>query len=154
MQHDIDAAPPARQSRRLAYVALLALFGLAAAGRAQALEWSWSYVNAAAGIAASGALETGALEAGSYPITAVSGVWAGAAITGLEPARSCCSPPGWNSNLLIDGEPRLDKGGVAFSAAAGRKINIFYKDGRYAYEVQNGPEVFGGAFAAAPVGER
>jgi len=48
--------------------------------------------------------------------------------------------------------PKLGKGGFAFSVSGGPKINLFYKDGRYAYEIQNGPEVFGGTFVATPSG--
>jgi hypothetical protein len=34
--------------------------------------------------------------------------------------------------------------------SGGSKINLFYRDGRYAYEIQNGLEIFGGVFAATP----
>jgi hypothetical protein len=52
--------------------------------------------------------------------------------------------------VLLNGDPKLDKGGFAFDVSEGSKINLFYKDGRYAYEIQNGPEIFGGVFTAAP----
>jgi hypothetical protein len=42
----------------------------------------------------------------------------------------------------------LDKDGFAFSVTGGQKINLFYKNGKYAYEIQNGSEVFGGTFVA------
>ena len=53
---------------------------------------------------------------------------------------------------MLDSSPKLDKGGFAFSVSGGLKINLFYKEGRYAFEVQNGPEVSGGVFDAAPSG--
>ena len=108
------------------------------------------YLNADADIKAAGTLTTKDLAADSYTITAITGVWNGAAIKGLEPLHSCCSPPGWNNNMLLNGDPKLDKGGFAFDVSEGSKINLFYKDGRYAYEIQNGPEIFGGVFTAAP----
>ena len=112
--------------------------------------WSWSYRNPATKISASGTLTTGPLTAGAYPIIAIAGVWNGQSITGLEKVKTCCSPPGWNTKVLVDGEPRLDKGGFAFRAARGLKVNLFFKGGRYAYEIHHGPEVFGGAFVATP----
>ena len=112
--------------------------------------WSWSYQNPESKVSAAGTLTTKDLAAGSYEITAIAGAWNGAEITGLEAIRSCCSPPGWNDNRLLEGRPQLDKAGLAFRANGGLKINLFYKNGRYAYEIQNGPEVFGGDFAAAP----
>jgi hypothetical protein len=114
--------------------------------------WNWSYRNPATNISASGTLTTGPLAAGAYPIIAIAGVWNGESITGLEKVKTCCSPPGWNTNVLVDGEPKLDKGGFAFRADSGLKVNLFFKDGRYAYEVQHGPEVFGGVFVATPSG--
>jgi len=83
-------------------------------------------------------------------VTAIPGVWNGAAIKSLEAAYSCCSPPGWNNNLLLAGNPKLDKGGFAFDVSGGSKINLFYRHGRYAYEIQNGLEIFGGGFTATP----
>lgn len=127
----------------------------AAAGLSPAradMEWSWSYVNTEAGVAASGTLATKDPSAGAYQVIAVKGAWNGAPITGLEPVKSCCSPPGWNSNMLVEGEPKLDKDGFAFGVSGGLKVNLFYKDGRYTYEIQNGPEIFGGVFTAAPGG--
>jgi hypothetical protein len=118
------------------------------------MDWTWSYVNAESGVDASGTLTTKDQAAGAARIISVAGVWNGAAITGLEPVKSCCSPPGWNSNMLIEGETKLDKAGFAFGVSGGARINLFYKDGRYAYEIENGPEVFGGVFAAAPGGKR
>jgi hypothetical protein len=134
---------------------LLAILSVAGPLQAKAdILWSWSYVNAGAKIAASGTLTTKDLSAGSYSITSIAGLWNGAAIAGLEKVKTCCSPPGWNTNLLVDGDPKLDKGGFAFSASGGLKVNLFYKEGRYAYEIQNGPEVFGGVFVARPSGAR
>ena len=129
------------------------LAALSAAGPTNAeaeMLWNWSYLNADADIKAAGTLTTKDLAANSYAITAIAGVWNGAAIKGLEPLHSCCSPPGWNNNMLLNGDPKLDKGGFAFDVSEGSKINLFYKDGRYAYEIQNGPEIFGGVFTAAP----
>jgi hypothetical protein len=102
--------------------------------------WNWSYINPDAKITAAGTLTTKDRAADSYLITAITGFWNGGAITGLEAVHSCCSPPGWNNNLLVDGSPKLDKGGVAFSVGGSLKINLFYKEGRYAYEIQNGSE--------------
>ncbi len=124
----------------------LAMFGpLQAKGD---ILWNWSYVNAETKVSASGTLSTKELSDGAYSITTITGLWNGAKIASLEPIRSCCSPPGWNSNLLIDGETKLDKGGFAFSASGNLQVNLFYKDGGYAYEIRNGPEVKGGVFAA------
>lgn len=132
-------------------LALLALLGVAGPMEARAdIRWNWSYLNTDAKITASGTLTTKDLSTGSYVITAVTGLWNGAAIAGLEPDHSCCSPPGWNDNLLVEGSPKLDKGGFAFRASGNLKINLFFKNGGYAYEIQNGPEVFGGVFNATP----
>ena len=133
-------------------LAFLAICALAGSGEAKAEKlWSWSYQNPESKVSAAGTLTTKDLAAGSYEITAIAGAWNGAAITGLEAIRSCCSPPGWNDNLLLEGSPPLDKAGLALSANGGLKINLFYKDGHYAYEIENGPEAFGGDFTAAPV---
>jgi hypothetical protein len=144
-----------RPNGRLQALAWLAMICAAGPLEAKAdIVWSWSYINPDTKIAASGTLTTKDLAAGSYVINALTGQWNGAGITGLEAVKSCCSPPGWNSNLLIDGSPELDKDGFAFSVTGGLKINLFYKSGGYAYEIQNGPEVFGGAFVATPSGAR
>ncbi len=132
-------------------VALAAMLAAPACARADML-WRWSYVNADSKVSASGTLKTKDVSAGAYQIVAVAGSWNGASITGLEPVKSCCSPPGWNNNLLIGGDPKLDKGGFAFSAQGGVKVNLFFKDGRYAYEIERGSEAFGGAFSATPGG--
>jgi hypothetical protein len=116
--------------------------------------WNWSYLNPDAKIAASGTLTTRDASAGAYAIISITGSWNGAPITGLEPVKSCCSPPGWNSNILIDGAAKLDKGGVAFGAGGGLKVNLFYKEGRYAYEIEKGAETFGGVFTATPAGAK
>jgi hypothetical protein len=141
----------ARSSGNSKTLALLAMLGVAGPLEAKAdILWNWSYLNPDTKITASGTLTTEDQAAGSYGITSITGVWNDAAITGLEAIHSCCSPPGWNDNVLVDGNPKLGKGGFAFSVSRGPKINLFYKDGRYAYEIQNGPEVFGGTFVATP----
>jgi hypothetical protein len=146
-------APQARPSGNSKTLALLVMLGVAGPLEAQAdILWNWSYLNPDTKITASGTLTTEDQAAGSYGITSITGVWNGAAIAGLEAIHSCCSPPGWNDNVLVDGSPKLGKGGVAFSVSGGPKINLFYKEGRYAYEIQNGPEVFGGTFVATPSG--
>jgi len=143
----------ARPSGNWKTLALLAMLGVAGPLEAKAdILWNWSYLNADTKITASGTLTTKDQAAGSYGITSITGVWNGAAITRLEAIHSCCSPPGWNDNVLVDGSPKLGKGGFAFSVSDGPKINLFYKEGRYAYEIQNGPEVFGGTFVATPSG--
>ena len=125
---------------------MLAMFGpLQAKGD---ILWNWSYVNAETKVSASGTLSTNELSDGAYSITTITGLWNGAKIANLEPIHSCCSPPGWNSNLLIDSDTKLDKGGFAFSASGNLQVNLFYKDGGYAYEIHNGPEVKGGVFTA------
>jgi len=116
--------------------------------------WNWSYLNPDAKITAAGTLTTKDRAADTFLITAITGLWNGTVITGLEAPYSCCSPPGWNNNVLLDGRPKLDKGGIAFSLSGGLKINLFYKEGRYAYEIQNGSEVFGGVFDAMPSGSQ
>ena len=114
-----------RQGSPLAAVALLAISSLADPSRARAdMLWAWSYLNPDAKIAASGTLTTSDASAGAYAINSITGVWNGAPITALEPVKSCCSPPGWNSNVLVDGEAKLDKGGFAFSAGGGLKVNF------------------------------
>jgi hypothetical protein len=141
----------AKTSGGLKALALLAILAVAWPLKARADKlWNWSYLNPDAKITADGTLITKDRAADSYLITAITGFWNGAVITGLEAVHSCCSPPGWNNNLLLDGSPKLDKGGVAFSVSEGLKINLFYKEGRYAYEIQNGSEVFGGVFDATP----
>ena len=122
--------------------ALAFLATLSAAGPMDAeadMLWNWSYVNADTNITAGGTLTTKDLAADSYVVTAITGVWNGAAIKSLEAAYSCCSPPGWNNNLLLAGNPKLDKGGFAFDVSGGSKINLFYRHGRYAYEIQKWP---------------
>ena len=136
---------------------LVFLAALSAAGSTNAeaeMLWNWSYLNADTNIKAAGTLTTKDLAAKSYTIMAITGAWNGAAIKGLEPLHSCCSLPGWNNNVLLNGDPKLDKGGFAFDMSEGSKINLFYKDGRYAYEIQNGPEIFGGVFTATPRDEK
>ncbi|SFK45044.1 hypothetical protein [Methylocapsa palsarum] len=131
----------------------LALCAAAALTPAKAdVEWTWNYVNVDANITASGTLATKDEAGGAYQIIAIKGDWNGAPINGLEPVKSCCSPPGWNDNLLRAGAPKLDKAGLAFSVSGGARINLFFKDGHYAYEIERGPEVFGGAFTAGQVG--
>jgi hypothetical protein len=146
--------PPARRAPAgggLAAAIVLGLMALPSQARAGTL-WNWSYVNADAKITASGAIVTTDQSAGHSAITSISGLWNGGAITGLEPVKTCCSPPGWNDNLLVDGDPKLDKGGFAFRTDGGVKVNLFYKDGRYAFEIENGSETIGGAFVAVPAG--
>jgi hypothetical protein len=141
----------AKPSGGLKALALLAILAGAWPLNARAeMLWNWSYVNPDTKITAAGTLTTKDRAAGSYLLTAITGLWNGAAIMGLEAVHSCCSPPGWNNNLLLDGSPKLDKGGVAFSVGGSLKINRFYKEGRYAYEIQNGSELFGGVFDATP----
>jgi len=143
----------ARPSGYSKTLALLVMLGVAGPLEAKAdILWKWSYLNADTKITASGTLTTKDQAAVSYGITSITGVWNGAPISGLEAIHSCCSPPGWNDNVLVDGSPKLGKGGFAFSVSGGPKINLFYKEGRYAYEIQNGPEVFGGTFVATPSG--
>jgi hypothetical protein len=62
--------------------------------------------------------------ADAFLITAITGLWNGIAITGLEAPHSCCSPPGWNNNVLLDGRPELDKGGIAFSRQRGEGSEV------------------------------
>jgi hypothetical protein len=132
---------------------LLAILCVAGPSQASAdILWSWSYVNADSKVAASGALTTRDLSSGAYVITSIAGLWNGAAITGLEAAHTCCSPPGWNSNLLVDDSPKLDKGGFAFSVGGNLKVNLFYKEGAYAYEIEHGPEIVGGVFTTTSSG--
>jgi hypothetical protein len=144
-------AKPSCGWKVLAFLAALSAIGPTDA-EAEML-WNWSYLNAASNIKAAGTLTTKDLAENSYAITAITGVWNGAPIQALEPLHSCCSPPGWNNNLLLKGEPKLDKDGFAFDVSEGSKINLFYKDGHYAYEIHKGPEVFGGVFAATPNGK-
>jgi hypothetical protein len=144
------------QARGLGRIAAGALALCAAAGLTPAnadVDWTWSYVNADASITASGTLATKDEADGAYRIISIKGAWNGAPLTGLEPVKSCCSPPGWNDNVLLSGAPRISKGGFAFGVSGGARINLFYKDGHYAYEIEHGPEMFGGAFKAEPVGE-
>jgi hypothetical protein len=146
MNHEEDETMKSGSWKALTLLAMLAATGPL---EAQAdILWNWFYLNTDANITASGTLATKDLAAGSYVITSITGLWNGAAITGIEAVHSCCSPPGWNNNLLVDGSPKLDKGGFAFRVSGELKINLFYKNGGYAYEIQNGPEVFGGVFAA------
>jgi hypothetical protein len=144
----------AQPSGGLKALILLAMFAVAWPLDVRAdMLWNWFFLNPDAKITAAGTLTTKDRAADSYLITAITGLWNGAAITGLEVPLSCCSPPaGWNNNLLLDRSPKLNKGGFAFSVSGGLKINLFYKQGRYAFEVQNGPEVFGGVFDAMPSG--
>ncbi|HXW73109.1 MAG TPA: hypothetical protein VEK34_17070 [Methylocella sp.] len=135
---------------RAAAAAALAALPLGVLGDER--RWNWSYNNNETQVTASGILTTAASSAPGFPIMALSGAWNDVAITGLEPPHSCCSPPGWNDNMLLDGDQKLDKGGFAFRLSDGEKVNLFYKDGRYAYEIQGGAEVFGGAFVVKPAG--
>ncbi|HEY8006222.1 MAG TPA: hypothetical protein VIE66_05350 [Methylocella sp.] len=145
----------AKSSDRRKVLAFLAmLFAARPTDAAADMLWNWSYINADTHIKAAGTLTTRDLASESYVITSVTGSWNGASITALAPLHSCCSPPGWNDNVLVPGETRLNKGGFAFDVSGGSKINLFYKDGHYAYEIQNGPEIFGGVFTATPNDER
>lgn len=143
-------AKPSSGWKALAFFAILPVLGPTHA-KAD-IEWFWTYVNADTEIKAGGTLTTKDRTADTYAITAITGVWEGAAIKGLEADHACCSPPGWNTNVLLDGDPRLDKGGFAFGVSGDSKINLFYKDGHYGYEIQNGSEISGGVFSAAPTG--
>lgn len=142
------------RDRCKALVFLAILFTARPVDAAADMLWNWSYLNADTNVTAAGTLTTEDLAAESHVITSVTGSWNGASITGLAPLHSCCSPPGWNDNVLVPGETRLNKGGFAFAVSGGSKINLFYKNGHYAYEIQNGPEVFGGVFTATPSDER
>jgi hypothetical protein len=123
----------AQTSGGLKALILLAMLALAWPLDVRAdMLWNWPYLNPDAKITAAGTLTTKDRAADSYLIMAVTGLWNGAAITVLEAPHSCCSPPEWNNNLLVDGSPKLDKGGFAFRVSGGLKINLFYKEGRYA----------------------
>jgi predicted ABC-class ATPase len=75
----------ARPSGNSKTLALLAMLGVAGPLEAQAdILWNWSYLNPDTKITASGTLTTEDQAAGSYGITSITGVWNGAAITGLE----------------------------------------------------------------------
>lgn len=65
---------------------------------------------------------------GYYPITAVSGEANGAAITGLQPARTAIpGNEGWPvDNLVREREPQLSPGGFGFSLADGSYANPFF----------------------------
>lgn len=134
----------------MAAVFVAIFFAAPPSGAAAGMLWNWSYINAGTNIKAAGTLTTEDLAAESYAITGIAGAWNGTAIEGLEPLHSCCSPPGWNNNLLLESDSKLDKGGFAFDVTGGLKINLFFKDGHYAYEIQNGPEISGGVFTATP----
>jgi len=97
-------------------------------GRAEALEWRWSYEGA--GVSASGSFTTkDAPDAnGFYEITVVSGEANGVAITGLQPTGT--SIPGNDGypvdNLVRIEAPRLTMHGFGYALSNGTYANPFY----------------------------
>jgi hypothetical protein len=97
-------------------------------GRAEALEWRWSYEGA--GVSASGSFTTkDAPDAnGFYEITVVSGEANGVAITGLQPPGT--SIPGNDGypvdNLVRTEAPRLTMHGFGYALSNGTYANPFY----------------------------
>lgn len=110
-------------------LALSFLFGAALlAGRADALEWRWSYEGE--GVAAAGTFTTtDAPDAnGFYEITAITGQANRVAITGLQPAGTAI--PGNDGypvdNLIRTAAPQLSKNGFGYAMADGSYANPFY----------------------------
>jgi len=97
-------------------------------GRAEALEWRWSYQGA--GVSASGSFTTkDAPDAnGFYEITVITGEANGVAITGLQPPGT--SIPGNDGypvdNLVRAAAPQLSKDGFGYALASGAYANPFY----------------------------
>ena len=108
---------------------VLLLIGAAlVAGRAEALEWRWSYEGA--GVSASGSFTTkDAPDAnGFYEIAVISGEANGVAITGLQPpATSIPGNDGYPVDNLVRTEaPRLTMHGFGYALANGTYANPFY----------------------------
>ena len=108
---------------------VLLLIGAAlVAGRAEALEWRWSYEGA--GVSASGSFTTkDAPDAnGFYEITVITGEANGVAITGLQPPGT--SIPGNDGypvdNLVRTEAPRLTMHGFGYALSNGTYANPFY----------------------------
>jgi len=108
---------------------VLLLIGAAlVAGRADALEWRWSYEGA--GVSASGSFTTkDAPDAnGFYEITVITGEANGVAITGLQPPGT--SIPGNDGypvdNLVRTEAPRLTMHGFGYALSNGTYANPFY----------------------------
>jgi hypothetical protein len=97
-------------------------------GRAEALEWRWSYEGA--GVSASGSFTTkDAPDAnGFYEITVITGEANGVAITGLQPTGT--SIPGNDGypvdNLVRIEAPRLTMHGFGYALSNGTYANPFY----------------------------
>jgi hypothetical protein len=97
-------------------------------GRAEALEWRWSYEGA--GVSASGSFTTkDAPDAnGFYEITVITGEANGVAITGLQPPGT--SIPGNDGypvdNLVRTEAPRLTMHGFGYALSNGTYANPFY----------------------------
>jgi hypothetical protein len=98
------------------------------AGRAEALEWRWSYEGA--GVSAAGSFTTrDAPDAdGFYEITALAGQANGVAIAGLQPPGTAI--PGNEGypvdNLVRTASPQLSKHGFGYGLASGAYDNPFY----------------------------
>jgi hypothetical protein len=129
---------------------LIAMAVLVAAPFAPAyasVVWSWTFSSGTN--SASGILDTTDLSGGSYQMTAIGGVWNGAAILSLDPVHSFPAAP-INDNLLLNATPQLDTGGFAFVVMSFGDESIFVQSG--SYFVENDAGIISAAnFSATPV---
>jgi hypothetical protein len=109
-------------------VALVLGAAFAASAAEASMRWRWSCIGP--GFDAKGLLTTGdAPDAdGFYPITGVTGEANGAAITGLQAAKTAIpGNEGWPvDNLVRSQPPQLSPGGFGFALADGSFANPFF----------------------------
>ncbi len=106
----------------------LGVFLLGLSDAEASMQWRWTCEGD--GFQAKGAFTTADERNadGFYPITGVTGEANGAAITGLQPARTAIpGNEGWPvDNLVREREPQLSAGGFGFSLADGSYANPFF----------------------------
>ena len=91
-------------------------------------DWSWSGTDNG-----SGTLTTNDLLSGKYLITAMTGTWNGASITGLLAPGTYPNVSG-NDNFLLDGSPQLGPSGLSFeTASSSSQVNLYKSLPDYAW---------------------
>ena len=115
--------------------ALLLATTLALPMSAHAIDWTWSWTGTGEFITdtGSGTLTTNDLLSGKYLITAMTGTWNGASITGLLAPGTYPNVSG-NDNFLLDGSPQLGPSGLSFETASiSSQVNLYKSLPDYAW---------------------
>lgn len=123
----------------IAKTALLLVTTLALPMSAYAVEWTWSWTGSEATCpsvcnAGSGTLTTNDLLSGTYLITAMTGTWNTANITGLLPVGTQVVPGFPSDNLLSEFPPQqLTDKGLSFETSTRERVNLYHQGSYFAY---------------------